>query len=577
MNTSLKKVDCTDIYTEETEKSLKTLKRFREAWLRSSSGWNLEIFQYADPDFYFYRFAIDRQERSTKSLLTSIMYRVMERYGLSFDVPDDRRNVPFSFIMHVNDQTLGYKYDDFYENEDVNAILENYNVDSAFIIRTWKAGRSDEWIARENAHYLEDGAKVQAIKIEDFFNTYFAEGEYDLFIACMDKYLKMAREITGYKSIGFLSSMNLAAQKVYEEKVLADWEYDSYHYQIIDSSNKKIRKYLYLSSNEFPKSTLHVMSVNYLDRGLFKTMIGSNEYAESFITSEWLFHSLDGKKNFDYTSVISGYLKSIEQLLHTIVMVNVDNNCKISMSRANNIREKAYDNAVRIFENRGGAWNELFVNTKKEYRKKSFPYIDLTHNQIEYMDSSIGTFEFFLRNNPHIFIDPSLSDTIADMVCCFRIECRNGYFHTHNLDDWSVVEKTRANAIYLYFVLLGVCIIPLDKEAELKMSEIDRFDELCKKIREFRHFNTEFIFEYDDGRKLNLIYDFINNTIEYTDDGIEHYVSLLFYSVDEFSLEAYEKFDAGIMKEQKVYLTRDTLPSKIYGVHRDHNLEEIVF
>lgn len=577
MNTSLKKVDCTDIYTEETEKSLKTLKRFREAWLRSSSGWNLEIFQYADPDFYFYRFAIDRQERSTKSLLTSIMYRVMERYGLSFDVPDDRRNVPFSFIMHVNDQTLGYKYDDFYENEDVNAILENYNVDSAFIIRTWKAGRSDEWIARENAHYLEDGAKVQAIKIEDFFNTYFAEGEYDLFIACMDKYLKMAREITGYKSIGFLSSMNLAAQKVYEEKVLADWEYDSYHYQIIDSSNKKIRQYLYLSSNEFPKSTLHVMSVNYLDRGLFKTMIGSNEYAESFITSEWLFHSLDGKKNFDYTSVISGYLKSIEQLLHTIVMVNVDNNCKISMSRANNIREKAYDNAVRIFENRGGAWNELFVNTKKEYRKKSFPYIDLTHNQIEYMDSSIGTFEFFLRNNPHIFIDPSLSDTIADMVCCFRIECRNGYFHTHNLDDWSVVEKTRANAIYLYFVLLGVCIIPLDKEAELKMSEIDRFDELCKKIREFRHFNTEFIFEYDDGRKLNLIYDFINNTIEYTDDGIEHYVSLLFYSVDEFSLEAYEKFDAGIMKEQKVYLTRDTLPSKIYGVHRDHNLEEIVF
>lgn len=577
MNTSLKKVDCTDIYTEETEKSLKTLKRFREAWLRSSSGWNLEIFQYADPDFYFYRFAIDRQERSTKSLLTSIMYRVMERYGLSFDVPDDRRNVPFSFIMHVNDQTLGYKYDDFYENEDVNAILENYNVDSAFIIRTWKAGRSDEWIARENAHYLEDGAKVQAIKIEDFFNTYFAEGEYDSFIACMDKYLKMAREITGYKSIGFLSSMNLAAQKVYEEKVLADWEYDSYHYQIIDSSNKKIRKYLYLSSNEFPKSTLHVMSVNYLDRGLFKTMIGSNEYAESFITSEWLFHSLDGKKNFDYTSVISGYLKSIEQLLHTIVMVNVDNNCKISMSRANNIREKAYDNAVRIFENRGGAWNELFVNTKKEYRKKSFPYIDLTHNQIEYIDSSIGTFEFFLRNNPHIFIDPSLSDTIADMVCCFRIECRNGYFHTHNLDDWSVVEKTRANAIYLYFVLLGVCIIPLDKEAELKMSEIDRFDELCKKIREFRHFNTEFIFEYDDGRKLNLIYDFINNTIEYTDDGIEHYVSLLFYSVDEFSLEAYEKFDAGIMKEQKVYLTRDTLPSKIYGVHRDHNLEEIVF
>lgn len=71
------------------------------------------------------------------------------------------------------------------------------------------------------------------------------------------------------------------------------------------------------------------------------------------------------KENFDYTSAISGYLKSIEQLLHIIVMVNVDNNCKISMSRVTSIHGKAYDNAVRIFENRGGAWNELFVNTKK--------------------------------------------------------------------------------------------------------------------------------------------------------------------------------------------------------------------
>ena len=577
MAANIRKVDCTDIYTEETEKSLKTLKRFREAWLRSSSGWNSEVFQYADPDFYFYRFAIDRQERNTESLLTAILYRVMERYGLSFDVPDDRRNAPFAFIIHVDKQTLGFRYIDFYEDEDVNDILKTYKVDSAYIIRTWKTGRSDEWIARENGHYLDDGVKLKAIKIEDFFDTYFAEGEYASFASCINTYLKKAREITGYKSIKFLSSMNLATQKAYEEKVLSDWGYDSYNYQIIDGGNRKIQKYLYLSTNRFSDAAFRAMKENYLDRGIFKTMIGLNEYAESYITSEWLFHSLDGKKNFDYTSVISGYLKSIEQLLHTIVMINVNNSCKISMSGANNIRGKAYDNAVRIYESKGGDWNELFANSKKEYLKKKFPYIDLINDQIEYMDSSIGTFEYFLRNNPLIFIDPSLSDVIADMVCCFRTECRNGYFHTHNLDDWGIVEKTRDNAIYLYFVLLGACIIPTNKESELMISETDRFDELCKKIREFRHYNAEFIFEYPDGRKINLIYDFINNTIEYTDDGVEHYISLLFYVVDEFSLEAYEKLDEGIREEQKVYLTRDNLPSKIFGVHRNHNLEEIVF
>lgn len=571
MAANISKVDCTDIYTEETEKSLKTLKRFREAWLRSSSGWNSEVFQYADPDFYFYRFAIDRQERSTESLLTVILYRVMERYGLSFDVPDDRRNAPFAFIIRVDKQTLGFRYIEFYEDEDVNDILKTYKVDSAYIIRTWKTGRSDEWIARENGHYLDDGVKLQAIKIEDFFDTYFAEGEYASFASCIDIYIKKAREITGYKSIKFLSSMNLVTQKAYEEKVLSDWEYKGYQYQIVDRNNPKIQNYLYLTGNVFSEAVLNQMENNYLKSKVFKTMLGGNEYAESFITSEWLFHSLKEKNNFDYTAVISGYLKSIEQLLCQIVMLNVDNNCKISMSGANNVRNEARRNNVAAYRQSRGRWSTTPIP------EKGFVYVDLTSEQVCYMDSSIGTFEFFLRYNPHIFIDPNLSKTIADMVCCFRTECRNGYFHTHNLYDWSIVEKTRDNAIYLYFVLLGACIIPTNKESELKISEVDHFDELCKKIREFRHYNAEFIFEYPDGRKINLIYDFINNTIEYTDEGVEHYVSLLFYAVDEFSLEAYEKLDEGIREEQKVYLTRDNLPSKIFGVHRNHNLEEIVF
>lgn len=206
---------------------------------------------------------------------------------------------------------------------------------------------------------------------------------------------------------------------------------------------------------------------------------------------------------------------------------------------------------------------------------KGFKYIDLTHDQVQYMDSSIGTFEHFLRYNPHIFIDPAQAAMIADMVSCFRIECRNGYFHTHNLNDWSVVEKTRSNAIYLYFVILGSCKIPCDKKNELGIIASDDFDELCKRIRKFDHISSEFVFEYADGLRIKLIYDFVNNTIEYSSDGVEHYDSLLFYRVEEFSLEELEKLDAGIQEDQIVYITRDSLPAKIYGVHRDGHLEEI--
>lgn len=211
------------------------------------------------------------------------------------------------------------------------------------------------------------------------------------------------------------------------------------------------------------------------------------------------------------------------------------------------------------------------------YKYRRYTYIDLTSEQLQYMDSSIGSFEFFLRNNPPFFIESTVSEHIADMVCCFRKECRNGYFHTHNLKNWEVVEKTRTNAIYLYYVLLGACIISKDKVNELGISTIDEFDELCKKIRSFSHHNTDFCFEYDDGKTLNLVYDRNNNTIEFTDDGIEHYESLLFYDIGEFSADTYEKLKAGIRDDQKVYLTRENLPVRIWGIHRDGHIEEIEY
>ena len=564
-------MNCVDIYEEEMQRSLKTLKRFREAWLRSSSGWNTELFQYADPDFYFYRFAIERQEKSKDPLIIGILYRVMERYGLIFDVPEDSRNAAFDFIIHVDDRSIGYTFTDFYSDEDVNQIISDCGADEAYIIRTWKRGKSDEWIKRENNQYKEDGLKLKAVIIEDFFDDYFGEEEFACFQKSVTQYIKEAKEITGYKSIKFLSSMNLASQKAFEEKFIKEWQYKDYKYQIIDKSNKKIQNYLYLDSGLFSSADLSNMMDKYVQDARYKSVIGRNEYAESFITSEWLYHSLEGKRNFDYTSVISGYLKSIEQLLYTIVMINTDNGCRISMSGANNVRNEAKRNGVIAYKQTKNGWVEV------EPDSKGYIYIDFTDTQAKYMDSSIGTFEYFIRKNPHIFENPDLADKIADMVCCFRVECRNGYFHTHNLTDWDIVEKTRDNAIYLYFVLLGACLIPENKISELKISSSDSFDELCKKIREFRHYNPEFIFAYEDGSSQKLIYDTFNNTIEYTDDGVEHYVSLLFYKVSEFSLDAYEQLDEGVKEDQKVYLTRESLPKKIYGIYRNGEKEDIDF
>ena len=68
VSNTMRRINSRDIYKEEIDKSIKTLKHFREAWMRLSSTIPKDLFQYADDDFYFYRFCINSQENETEKL-----------------------------------------------------------------------------------------------------------------------------------------------------------------------------------------------------------------------------------------------------------------------------------------------------------------------------------------------------------------------------------------------------------------------------------------------------------------------------------------------------------------------------
>lgn len=571
----MKKIDCSFIYKEEIDKNLNMLKHFIEAWVKSQSIRNEVLFQLADDDFYFYRFAIERQEKAAKILLTNILWRVLKEYNIPVEYSHD---APFIFIIKENHERIGYRLADFLEDEDINSILKSNHVDKVIILRTSKGKQTKKLIELENQQYKDANVNIRALSIHEFYLKQFGEEEYKAFIDSIDNYLNVTKEITGYKSVKFLSKMNLASIKIFEQKKLRDWDYLNYRYQIINASDKKVQNYLYLTQKDIIFENLDDMHKSYIFDKLYETMVSSNEYAASFITSEWLYYSFKDKKNFDYTSVVSGYLKSIEQLLYKIVMLNIDNDCKIAMKR--DMLKKAFRQNIPVFELIDNKFNKIPENKQgNNYRFTNYPYIEFTEHHKEFMDSSIGTFEYFLRCSKHIFSNPDNAKTVTDMISCFRIECRNGFFHTHNLNDWDLVEKIRRNAFYLYFVLLGSCIIPEERKHELNLIHHDQFDELCKKIREFKKYNIYFEFEYDDGIKQNLVYDIHNNTIEFNDDGVEHYDGLLFYKVDEFQ-DSLKKIDKGELEDKKLYLTRDNLPKKIFGIHRKHRnyeSEEISF
>lgn len=239
------------IYKEEFNNSLNLQKRLRESWLKSSSSWNDELFQYADPDFYFYRFIINRQERNTSTVLTNILFRLMDQYKIDY-IPAKSKSSPFPFTITTNNIKVGYRFSDFFYDDDIEAILQENNVKKAIIIRTLKPEYSTKSISRDNSRYKEDKLPINVINLEDFFNQFFGNNEYNIFLQHLKNYLDKIKNITGYKSIKFLSSMNLSSQKLIEEKFLLEWQYKDYRYQIINPQNLKwpnIYHYLILVSS----------------------------------------------------------------------------------------------------------------------------------------------------------------------------------------------------------------------------------------------------------------------------------------------------------------------------------------
>lgn len=72
------------IYSDEFKKYIQTQKRFREAWMEFDAPWNHELFQYANDDFYFYRFNVERMEKNTPRLLKDIISRLLTHYKVDW-------------------------------------------------------------------------------------------------------------------------------------------------------------------------------------------------------------------------------------------------------------------------------------------------------------------------------------------------------------------------------------------------------------------------------------------------------------------------------------------------------------
>ena len=109
------------IYEEEFAKSINGIKRMREIHMRSKGDYNENLFQYADNDFYMYRFFISRIENNTLSLIRSILYRMLcHLYSVS------KIDKEISFILNDSGKKIGFRFLSFDSNEEIDYVFNEY-------------------------------------------------------------------------------------------------------------------------------------------------------------------------------------------------------------------------------------------------------------------------------------------------------------------------------------------------------------------------------------------------------------------------------------------------------------------
>ena len=357
--------------------------------------------------------AVKAVERLTVSLFQQrndprfSFYPIDPRYSRM--LPEEQvKTRPFQTILTENELRCGIVFC-VAEDEKVfsAAFLDGqFKVDKLIFVKI--VDPNEEWyeyiIADENRNNVKRGIQIERVTIREFWEQYFGRDEYDLLVAHINAFNEQAREIIGFSTIVTPTDSALVRFRVKTGDMLRTYPYTAnipdniYQYQV------------------------DIWTKNYIDRGLWRAMVGTSNFAVSFISSEWNYNMYLLTENLDLTSIVAGYMKSVEQLIWAIICFQTKNSFKI----------KAKGGGLIEFS----AENESLI------------------------DSTLGSLEKVFQKNSWMFdVNDFAKRHIVDAIADWREKHRNGFFHKHNLQSIDKVKEIRNQTLQLYFLILGGCTI----------------------------------------------------------------------------------------------------------------------
>ena len=262
----------------------------------------------------------------------------------------------------------------------------------------------DTVIASVNEFNAKGKISLERVTLREFWEQHFGKEEYEVLVEYINRFNEQAKEVIGFSTI--ITPTESALQRFREKtgKMLCSFPYTEA-----------------IPDNIYQKQ-IDIFHNNYIERGLWRAMIGKNNFAISFITSEWNFNMYQLSENLDLTSVVSGYLKSIEQLIWAIIELK---------------KEKTFSIKSKL----GGL-------------------VEFSMENEDVIDGTLWSLEQVIKHNSWMVeVNYHARNYMIQAIDDWREKHRNGYFHRHNLQSEAKVKEIRNQTIQLYFLILGGCEI----------------------------------------------------------------------------------------------------------------------
>ena len=416
--------------------------------------------------FRYYSRVISTNESWVKYTMERIITNIFDQEKMPYEVPEydsvspsgrPRKDRPFSFARNENNQKIAYiilyglrrGLIDIRKNIRVHADIDRVK----FV-----------FIKKEHGQYIdqlneieekEDDSFLQFYTLKEFFDQNFGNEEYQIFLSYANKFNERAKNLIGFKTIAMPTSEAVDKFREKKEAYVRDINYES-EYSINLSDDQK-----------------RIIYRNFIERGLYRLVTADSSFADSFISSEWYYGISTATGAIDQTGIVTGYLKSVEQMLFEI---------------------------IKLYEGQG---RRIGINHSK---KDSFSgttysngnFINLDEENEEYMDSTLGSLIRFIRNknkqghfyNQDIFdVDENTVQYLIDTLYSWKDNERNDHLHKDNLYSEEEVKQIRHQVFLLYYLILGSFKIPdfyLEKlglkSDSIKPVVIASDEELLKKI-----------------------------------------------------------------------------------------------